>query len=100
MKKETHHLELQVVIQFGGSTGEEYLHSFLNEAVAKRFIKSAARAAYRCLGPFPLVLTGVRDLAGAANNVTKWAKRNGVESEDVSRLTRSLAKVRKEFQLR
>lgn len=100
MNNETHELELHVVIQFGGSSGEQYLHSFLNEAAAQRFIKSAAKAAYRCLGPFPLVLDGVLDLAGAAKNVTKWANREGVKCEDLSRLARSLARVKKEFQLR
>ena len=100
MNNKAFELELQVVIQFGSSPMEQYIHSFLNEAAAKRFIKSADRAAYRCLGPFPIILYGVRDLSQAAKNLAKWANCEGVKSKEVSRLAHSLAIVRKKYQLR
>jgi hypothetical protein len=100
MKNETHDLEIQVVIQFGGTKGEQYLHSFDDEVAAKKFMRSAGRAAYRCLGPFPIALPGVGDLANAAKKVASWAKRERLESKHVQELARSLATLRKEFRLR
>lgn len=100
MKSKTREFEIQVVIQFGGTKGEQYLHSFCDEAAAIKFIRSASRAAYRCFGPFPVELPEVRDLAQAAVTVVRTAKRDRLEIRDIKELARSLAAVKKEFQLR
>jgi hypothetical protein len=69
-------IELQVVIPFGGTSKEHYLHSFLNEATAKKFIRSAAKASCRCLGPFSLPLPGILELADVAKNTIEWLDSN------------------------
>jgi hypothetical protein len=56
MPNTTQILELFVVIQCGGSSGEKYLHSFPTQATAKAFIRRSLKASYDCFGPFPLVL--------------------------------------------
>jgi hypothetical protein len=97
MKTQTHDLEIQVVIQFGGTKGEQYLHSFDDEVAAKKFIRSASRAAYRCLGPFPIALPGVGNLVNAAKKVANWARRGRLKSQHIRELARSLATLKKEF---
>ena len=100
MKSETQELEIHVVIQFGGTRDEQYLHSFCSEAAAKKFMRSAGRAAYRCLGPFSVPLPEVSDLACAAKTVVSGAKRKFLERQHIQRLARSLAALKKGFQLR
>ena len=93
-------VELQVVIQFGGTSKEQYLHSFLNEAAAKRFIRSADKASYRCLGPFPLLLSGIREFAGVAKDTIEWLQSNGFRDTPlVNNLNTALAQVEREYPL-
>jgi hypothetical protein len=90
-------IELQVVIQFGGTGKEQYLHSFLNEAAARKFIRSAAD---RCLGPFPLLLPGVRELADAAKETIEWLQSNGFRDAPLTNnLNTALAQVEHEYPL-
>lgn len=63
MSNTTQEIELHVVIQVGGSSKEYWLHSFLNEAAAEKYIRKAAKASYRCIGPFPMLLPFVSLLA-------------------------------------
>ena len=46
--------KLFVVIQEGGTSNEHYAHQFDSEEAAKRYIRTAERAAYNCYGPFEL----------------------------------------------
>ena len=93
-------IELQVVIQFGGTSKEQYLHSFLNEAAARRFIRSAAKASYRCLGPFPLLLPGIRELADVAKDTIEWLQSNGFRDTPLANnLNATLAQVEREYPL-
>ena len=91
-------IELQVVIQFGGTSKEQYLHSFLNKSAARKFIRSADKASYRCLGPFPLLLPGIVRLSKAAEEVIKWIESKKLEDTGPAfNLARALAEVRKEY---
>jgi hypothetical protein len=93
-------IELQVVIQFGGTSKEQYLHTFSNETAAKKFIRSAERASYRCLGPFPLLLPGLARLSKAAADVIEWIEFKQLKDTGPAfNLTRALAVVREEFPL-
>ena len=93
-------IELQVVIQFGGTSKEQYLHSFLNEAAARRFIRSADKASYRCLGPFPLLLPGIRELADVASDTIEWLQSNGFRDTPLANnLNSALAQVEREYPL-
>ena len=93
-------VELYVVIQFGGTSKEQYLHSFLTETAAKRFIRSADRASYDCLGPFPLLLPGIRRLSDAAEEMVKWIDASELKDTGPTfNLERALAVVREEFPL-
>ena len=93
-------IELQVVIQFGGTSKEQYLHSFLNEAAARRFIRSADKASYRCLGPFPLLLPGIRELADVASDTIAWLQSNGFRDTPLANnLNTALAQVEREYPL-
>jgi len=93
-------VELQIVIQFGGTSKEQYLHSFLNEAAAKRFIRSADKASYRCLGPFPLLLLGIRQLTDAVEKTVEWLDSNGFRNTPLANnLNSALTDVEREFLL-
>ena len=93
-------IELQVVIQFGGTSKEQYLHSFLNEAAARRFIRNADKASYRCLGPFPLLLSGIRELADVASDTIAWLQSNGFRDTPLANnLNSALAQVEREYPL-
>lgn len=100
MKIELRDPQILIVIQFGSTREEQYLHSFYNEGEAKRFVRRARRASYRCIGPFGVALPELGDLACAAKAVVCSAKRKRGRSQHVRRLARSLAAVRKEFRLR
>ena len=100
MPNTTQEIELQVVIQFGGSSGEQWLHSFLNEPAAMRYIRSAAKASYRCLGPFPMCLPGIRELADVAGDTVGWLESNGFRDTPlVNNLNTALAQVEREYPL-
>ena len=91
-------IELQVVIQFGGTSKEQYLHTFSNETAAKKFIRSADKASYRCLGPFSLPLPGIAGLSKAAADVIEWIESKQLKDTGPAfNLTSALAVVRKEF---
>jgi hypothetical protein len=93
-------IELQVVIQFGGTSKEHHLHSFLNEATARKFIRSAAKASYRCLGPFSLPLPGLLELADVAKNTIEWLDSNGFRDTPLANnLNSALAHVEREYPL-
>lgn len=81
MKEESQDVALQIVIQFGGSTGEYYLHSFPNSKFANDYMRKADKASYRCIGPFGLAIPGVRNLSCAAEGVLEWLRRLGLEHE-------------------
>ena len=89
--------EIQIVIQFGSTREEQYLHSFYDEGEAKRFIRRAGRASYSCIGPFGVALPELGDLACAAKDVVCSAKRERRRSQHVRRLARSLAVLKKQF---
>lgn len=91
---------MQVVIQFGGTDGEKYLHSFNDVTVARKYTRSADRAAYRCLGPFTLPLPGVGDLADAAEKVARWAKRAHLANHEMQELSKSLKTLKRGFNIR
>ena len=100
MPNKIQEIELQVVIQFGGTSKEQWLHSFLTEAAAKRFIRSAAKASYRCLGPFPLLLSGIRELADVAKDTIEWFESNGFRDTPLANnLNSALAQVEREYPL-
>ena len=91
-------VEIQVVIQFGGTKGEQYLHSFLTEAAAEKFIRSADEASYRCLGPFPLLLPGIPQLTDAAKKTVDWLNSNGFRDAPLTNnLNSALAQVEREY---
>jgi hypothetical protein len=93
-------IELQIVIQCGGSSDEHYLQSFLNEEAARRYIRSAAKASYRCVGPFPLPLPGIFELAAVAKNTVGWLNSNGFRDTPLaSNLNSALAQVQREYPL-
>lgn len=100
MPNKIHETEIQIVIQFGGASKEQWLHSFLTEAGAKRFIRSAAKASYRCLGPFPLLLSGIRELVDVAGETVGWLESNGFRDTPlVNNLNTALAQVEREYPL-
>lgn len=93
-------IELHVVIQVGGSSKEYWLHSFLTEAAAKKYIRSAAKASYRCIGPFPMLLPGIRELADVANDTIEWLQSNGFRDTPLANnLNSALAQVEREYPL-
>jgi hypothetical protein len=98
MPNSIHKIELHIVIQVGGTHREHYLHSFNTEAAARKFIRGANQASYHCLGPFSLLLAGVRDVLEAAHDVTKWIASERLEDTGpVSSLAHALAIAREEF---
>jgi hypothetical protein len=78
MKNERKPLEVFAVIQFGGTRDEQYLHTFLNHRSAAKYIKSASRASYQCLGPFPISLPQASDLIASARRTVRWLKKLGL----------------------
>jgi|GEM_PF-5088031 len=93
-------IALQVVIQFGGSSNEHYLHSFLNETAARRYIRSAAKASYSCIGPFPLLLPGIFELADVAKTTVEWLNLNGFRDTPLTNnLNSALAQFEREYPL-
>ena len=91
-------IEIQVVIQFGGTKNEQYLHSFLSEAAAERFIRSADEASYRCLGPFSLLLPAIPQLMDAAKKTVDWLNSNGFrDTQLANNLNSALAEVEREY---
>lgn len=91
-------IELQLVIQIGGTSSENYLHSFCDKAAANGFIQSAERASYRCLGPFPLILPGVSELADASNKTVDWLNLNGFRDTPLANdLNSALALVERSY---
>jgi len=96
-----HVAELHVVVQFGGSSKEQYLHTFSNEEAAHNYIRKADRASYRCLGPFAIILSGVRQLADATERVIARLEAEGLhEVEAVMEMTTALVALRLELSLR
>ena len=92
--------ELHMVVQFGGSSKEQYLHTFSSEAAARNYIRKADRASYRCLGPFATALPGVRQLADAAERVVAWLEADGLHQvEAVREMTKALVTMRQELPL-
>lgn len=92
--------KLQIVIQFGGTSDEYYLHAFANESAANKYIRKANRASYRCLGPLPLALYGVRQLAAAAQDVLTLLEEKGLATlAPAERLTAALAEIERELEL-
>ena len=100
MPIEKQEIELHVVIQFGGSSGEQYLHAFDNRKAAMKFIRSADAASYSCLGPFPLLLPGILRLSQAAEEVIGWIEAKGMaDTGPAFNLARALTSFRQEFRI-
>ncbi len=93
-------IELHVVIQVGGSSKEYWLHTFLTESAAKKYIRSVAKASYRCIGPFPMLLPGIRELADVAKDTIEWLQTNGFRDTPLANnLNTALAQVEREYPL-
>ena len=98
MQSEIQNLTMQIVIQFGGTSREQYLHSFGDKIAAKKFIKSASRSGYRCLGPFSVALPEVTKMVDAAKAVVNSAKRTRFKNQCVQELARSVTAIKKGFE--
>jgi hypothetical protein len=93
-------IELYVVIRVGGASKEYWLHSFLTEAAAKKYISRAAQASYRCIGPFPITLPGIRELADVVTDTVEWLQSNGFRDTPlVNKLNTALARVERQYPL-
>jgi len=92
--------ELHVVVQFGGSSKEQYLHSFTNEEAANDYIRNAADASYRCIGPFTVRVPGVRQLAEASKEILARLDSEGLYATlPAKELATALAELEREFPL-
>jgi len=63
--------ELFIVMQEGGTSSEQYLHSFNSKVEARRYLKECAES-YSCSGPFELPVPEIGTLAHAANEALRW----------------------------
>lgn len=98
MSKPVQVIELQVVIQFGGTSNEQYLHSFRSEREARKYIRSAEKGGYRCIGPFTLQLPAISELAEAARKTVEWHELNGLRNVPLTNeLNSALARVDREL---
>ena len=100
MTNRNHEAEIYAVIQFGGSTHEYYLHSFSEERAAAAYMKKAARASYRCIGPFEISLPAEGELARIAAKTVEWLKTEGYRNDERTlELERAVLEVQKDLQL-
>ena len=100
MANRNHEAEIYAVIQFGGSSHEYYLHSFSEERAAAAYMKKAARASYRCIGPFEILLPAEGELARIAAKTVEWLKREGYQNdENTLDLERAVLEVQKDLRL-
>jgi hypothetical protein len=98
MKGNSQDAKIFAVVQFGGSTGELYLHSFSKRRLAESFIKSAARASYECSEVFEIPLPAEGNLTQIAAKTVKWLKKKGYgEDEQTKNLERAMLEVKKDL---
>jgi hypothetical protein len=98
MKGSGQDAKLFAVIQFGGSTGELYLHTFSKRTLAESYIKSAARASYECSEVFDVPLPAEGILTQVAEKTVKWLKNKGYgDDEHTLNLERAVLEVKKDL---
>ena len=98
MPESTPEIELHIVVQFGGSSGEQYLHTFTTESLALKYMRSAGESSYRCLGPFQIALPGIPRLTDAAKKTVEWLNANGFRDTPLANnLNSALAQVEREY---
>ncbi len=83
---------------------EKYLQPMKESAaivvMPKKYIRSAAKASYRCIGPFPMLLPGIRELADVAKDTIEWLQSNGFRDTPLANnLNSALAQVEREYPL-
>ncbi|MBL9178650.1 MAG: hypothetical protein JNM65_11350 [Verrucomicrobiaceae bacterium] len=59
---------LFAVLQFGGSSTEQYMHCYKSLKHAQHFIDSAEEAGYECIGPICVELPEVAELISSARS--------------------------------
>jgi len=100
MTNKTHEPEIYAIIQFGGSMHEYYLHSFSEERAAAAYVRKAARASYRCIGPFEISLPAEKELARIAAKTVEWLKTKGYRNDEHALdLERAVLEVQKDLRL-
>ena len=89
---------IYIVLQTGGSSAEHYFHSFSREASALDFVKGAAEASYRCVGPERIELSEFENLISSSQKVlTQLKRQNHCDTDAVDELQRALTEVARSF---
>lgn len=100
MPKNNHEPEIFAVIQFGGTSREQYLHSFSKQRDATSYIRKAERASYQCLGPFSILLSAEGNLARTSAETIEWLQSQGFGGDQHTLdLERALAEVEDDLNL-
>ncbi len=100
MSKSDHEPKIFAVIQFGGSSREQYLHSFSKRSDANSYIRKAERASYPCLGPFSILLSAEGNLARISAETIKWLESLGFGGDQHTLdLERALTEVKDDLNL-
>ncbi len=100
MKNKGQEAKIYGVVQFGGSSGEYYLHTFSKKGLAKAYIKSAERASYECSEPLEVFLPAEGELTRVAARTVKWLKKGGYgNDEHTLDLERAVLEVKKDLSL-
>jgi hypothetical protein len=81
MPKSDHEPQIFAVIQIGGTSREQYLHSFSKLSDAASYIGKARRASYRCLGPFSILVPAEGNLARSSAEAIDWLQKQGLGSD-------------------
>lgn len=98
MKGSGQNAKIFAVVQFGGSAGELYLHTFSKRRLAQSYIKSAARASYECSEVFDIPLPAEGILTQVAAKTVKWLNKEGYgDDEHTLNLERAVLEVKKDL---
>lgn len=72
---------IYAVVQFGGSSGEHYVHSFVEKHDADAYVRETERSSYHCIGPFEIQLPAESNLASVAAKTVQWLNSIGFRDD-------------------